>query len=96
MKRKTKGEILIPKEFMWGLQCSCQKLALLYPVCNKDILSRLDPVYQVHYGYGKQKSTQFYFGGRLSESHDTQIIYEIGTWIPHQILHGNEGNEVCM
>lgn len=47
MKRKTKGEILIPKEFMWGLQCSCQKLALLYPVCNKDILSRLDPVYQV-------------------------------------------------
>lgn len=88
VKRKTKGELLIPKEFMWGLQCSCQKLALLYHVCNKDILSRLDPVYQVPYGDGKQKSTQFYFGGRLSESHDTQIIYEIGTWIPHQILRG--------
>lgn len=71
VKRKTKGETLMAKEFTWRVTVFLQKEAVLYRVCNKEILCRLDPVYQVPYGYGGQKSTEFYFGSRLSESNDT-------------------------
>lgn len=71
VKRKAEGETLMAKEFTWGSQWSYQKEAVLYRVCNKEILCRPGPVYQVPYGYGEQESTQFYLGSRLSESNDT-------------------------